>query len=537
MGRSHRIRARSVPSLLAACLLAAVPLGGAAAQKAGGILKAQQFNNPPSPSIHEEATVAVVVPFMAVFNNLVIYDQKVPQNATESIRPELASEWKWNDDGTKLTFKLHEGVKWHDGKPFTAADVKCTFDMLTEKSTTQKLRRNPRGAWYGNVEQVSTNGDHEVTFELKRRQPSLLNLLASGYTPIYPCHVSTDDMRKKPIGTGPFKFVSFNQNESIKLEKNKEYWRKGLPYLDGIEYAIIASQSTRMLSFIAGNQDITFPSDVSPPLLKDINSQAPHAQCTMRPSNVSTNLIINESAPPFDDPKMRRAMALALDRDAFNEILNEGKASIGGTMLPPPAGVWGLPAEKVKTLVGYGEVEKNREEARAIMREKGYGPDKRMKLKVITRNIPTFRNPAVIFLDQLSEIYVDAELEIIESAVYYNTVFQKKYSVGINQTGSAVDDPDQHFYENYACGSLRNYTGYCNKDLEKKFDAQSAETDLEKRKQMVWEIDEFLTNEVVRPIIFHGVAAGCWQPYVKNYVLMVNSIYNGWRYDEVWLDK
>ncbi len=532
MGRHYRTRA-----MLCALLMSAAPAGTALAQKAGGIFKVQQFNNPPSASIHEEATVAVVVPFMSIFSNLVIYDQTVAQNSLDSIRAELASEWSWSDDGTKLTFKLREGVTWHDGKPFSAADVKCTFDMLLEKSETQKLRRNPRGAWYGNVEQVVAKGDHEAVFELKRPQPSLLNLLASGYTPIYPCHVSPADMRTHPIGTGPFKFVSFRQNESITLTKNEDYWREGRPYLDGIEFSIIASQSTRMLSFIAGEHDMTFPSDVSPPLLKDIRSQAPHAQCTMRPSNVSTNLIINEHAPPFDDPQMRRALALTLDRNAFNEILNEGQASIGGTLLPPPAGVWGMPADMVQGLLGYGEVEKNREEAQEIMRSKGFGPDKRMQLKVITRNIPSFRNPAVIFLDQLAQIYIDAELEIIESAVYYNTVFQKKYSVGINQTGSAVDDPDQHFYENYACGSLRNYTGYCNKDLEKRFDEQSAEADLEKRRKMVWEIDKFITNEAVRPIIFHGVAAGCWQPHVKGVVLMVNSIYNGWRFDDVWLDK
>src|SRR5690606_15815632 len=366
MGRHDRTKA-----MLCALLLSTAPAGSALAQKAGGIFKVQQFNNPPSPSIHEEATMSVVVPFMTIFNNLVIYDQTIPQNSLDSIRPELASEWNWSDDGTKLTFTLREGVKWHDGKPFSAADVKCTFDMLLEKSQTQKLRRNPRGAWYGNVEQVVAKGDHEAVFALKRPQPSLLNLLASGYTPIYPCHVSPDDMRTHPIGTGPFKFVSFRQNESITLAKNEDYWREGRPYLDGIEFSIIASQSTRMLSFIAGEQDMTFPSDVSPPLLKDIRSQAPHAQCTIRPCNVSTNLIINEHAPPFDDPEMRRALALTLDRKAFNEILNEGQASIGGTLLPPPAGVWGMPPEMVQGLLGYGDVAKNREEAREIMRSKG----------------------------------------------------------------------------------------------------------------------------------------------------------------------
>src|SRR5690606_6827234 len=150
-------------------------------------------------------------------------------------------------------------------------------------------------------------------------------------------------------------------------------------YLDGIEFSIIASQSTRILSFIAGEHDMTFPMDVSVPLLKDVQSQAPQAQCTLRPTNVTTNLIINSEAPPFDDPELRRALALTLDREAFNDIINEGKGLIGGTMLPPPAGVWGMPKEMVDTLVGFGDVEKNREEARAIMRSKGFGPDNRMK--------------------------------------------------------------------------------------------------------------------------------------------------------------
>ena len=451
MGCSIRM-APALGALAGVVLAAAVPWGGAAAQKSGGILKMQEYANPPGPSIHEEAALAAVVPFMSVFNNLVKFDQQASQETTETIQPELASEWRWSEDGTKLTFKLREGVKWHDGKPFTAADVKCTFDMLMEKSETQKLRRNPRGSWYKNVEAVTPNGDFEVTFELGRRQPSLLNLLASGYSPIYSCHVPPADMRSHPIGTGPFKFVSFRQNESITLTKNEDYWREGLPYLDGIEFSIIASQSTRILSFIAGEHDMTFPMDVSVPLLKDVQSQAPQAQCTLRPTNVTTNLIINSEAPPFDDPELRRALALTLDREAFNDIINEGKGLIGGTMLPPPAGVWGMPKEMVDTLVGFGDVEKNREEARAIMRSKGFGPDNRMKLKVITRNIPTFRNPTVIFLDQLSHIYIDAEIDLIETSIYHTAVFQKRFSVGINNTGNAIDDPDQNLYEAIPAG-------------------------------------------------------------------------------------
>ena len=530
---------RCTPALagIGALLALAVPADVALAQKSGGILRVIQFDNPPSPSIHEEATVGVVVPFMAVYSNLVLYDQNVAQNSMESIRPELAESWEWNAEKTQLSFKLRQGVKWHDGKPFTAKDVKCTWDMLTGVSEQQKLRKNPRGAWWSNIDKVTADGDFSATFHLKRPQPALLALLASGYTPVYSCHVSPTDMRSKPIGTGPFKFVEFRPNDSVKLTKNTEYWKPGQPYLDGIEYKVIPNRSTRMLAFIAGEFDMTFPTDVSVPLLKEIKSQAPHAQCTNRLTNVSTNLIINREAPPFDNAEFRRALALTIDRHAFNEILHEGEAAISGTMLPPPSGVWGLPPEQLKEVLGYGDVQKNRAEARQIMQKLGYGPNKRLDLKVSTRNIPTFRDPAVIFIDQLKEIYIDGTLDVIDTSVYYNKVFKKDYLIGINQTGSAVDDPDQHFYENYACGSLRNYTGYCNKELEALFDKQSAEGDMDKRRKLVWEIDKKLQEDVARPIILQSVGAGCWQPHVKNVTIMVNSIYNGWRFDNVWMEK
>src|SRR5438094_3130723 len=119
-----------------AAVFAAVP---AWAQKSGGVLRMPIGNSPASMSIHEEATRIAVTPIMAVFNNLVIFDQHVPQNTFESIRPELADSWSWDEDKTALTFTLRQGVRWHDGKPFTARDVKCTWDMLAGRSN-EKLR-------------------------------------------------------------------------------------------------------------------------------------------------------------------------------------------------------------------------------------------------------------------------------------------------------------------------------------------------------------------------------------------------------------
>ena len=526
---------------IASLSAAAFVPGAAAAQEStprhGGTVKIYHRDSPPSGSIHEEATNSTNIPFMGVFNNLVIYDQQVPQNSMDSIVPELATSWAWSDDRKTLTFQLRDGVKWHDGKPFSSKDVKCTWDMLTGKSEV-RLRKNPRQSWYKNLDKVITKGDREVAFHLKRPQPSFIALLAAGYSPVYPCHVSPADMRSRPIGTGPFKLAEFEQNQYIKLVKNPDYWKKGLPYVDGIDFNIITSRSTRILAFVAGEYDMTYPLDVTIPLVKDVKSQAPDAICAVVPTNVSRNLIVNRDAAPFDNPGIRRAMALAIDRKAFIDILSEGKGDAGGAMLPPPEGIWGMPAEMLRTLPGYGEdVEKNRAEAREIMESLGYGPDKRLKVPVATRNIAVYRDPAVILIDQLREIYIDGELEVVETANWHAKVARKDYKVGMNLTGSGVDDPDQNFYENYACDSERNYTEYCNPELEKLFDAQSMEQDRERRKRMVWEIDRKLQEDGARPIIYHERSATCWHPHLKGHVPMINSAYNGYRFEDLWLDR
>ncbi len=511
--------------------------GPVLAQKAGGVLKIYHRDSPASMSILEEATNSTEIPMMGVFNNLVLYKQDVPQNSLQSIVPDLATDWSWNEDGTELTFRLRKGVKWHDGHPFTANDVKCTWDLLLGRSQ-EKLRANPRKAWYQNLEGVTADGDFTATFHLRRPQPAIIALLASGYAPVYPCHVSPRDMRQHPIGTGPFKFVEFKPNEYIKVARNPDYWKSGRPFLDGIEYTVIPNRSTAILSFIAGKFDMTFPFEVTVPLLRDVKSQAPQAICELGPANAHANLIINRDSPPFDNPQMRRALALALDRKAFIDILTEGQGDVGGAMQPPPEGVWGLPPDMLKALPGYDpDVQKNRAEARGIMEKLGFGSDNRLEVKVSERNIPIFRDPAVILIDQLKEIYIDGELDPIETANWFPKIYRKDYTIGLNLTGVGADDPDAQFYENYACGSQRNYTGYCNPDLQKLFDEQSMEADQEKRRRLVWEIDRKLQEDQARPVIYHLRFGTCWQPRVKGLRMMVNSVFNGWRFEDVWLDQ
>ena len=160
----------------------------------------------------------------------------------------------WSEDGKELTFTLRQGVKWHDGKPFTAADVKCTWDLLMGTGQ-DKAARQPAQILVREHRRGDHQGDYEVTFHLKQPQPALLALLASGWSPIYPCHVPPRDMRQHPIGTGPFKFVEFKPNEYIKVAQQPGLLETG-PALSRRHRIYDHAETARaILAFFAGKFD------------------------------------------------------------------------------------------------------------------------------------------------------------------------------------------------------------------------------------------------------------------------------------------
>jgi peptide/nickel transport system substrate-binding protein len=533
-----RMRRRSSAALIALgsiVLLAATP---AVAQKRGGTLRLYHNDTPPSTSLLEESTIASVTPFAAVFNNLVVFDPAKPHESLETVIPDLAESWSWDSTNTRLTFKLRQGVKWHDGRPFTARDVQCTWRMLIGKGETADFHRNPRKVWYSKLRDVSINGDFEATFELSEPQPSLPVLLASAFSVVYPCHVPQQVIRTKPIGTGPFKLVEFKRGDTIRLVRNPDYFKKDRPYLDEITFRVIDSRATRLLAFSTGDFDITFPSDLTVALLRDMKARAPNAICETVNSGTQVNLMVNRVNPPFDNPDIRKAMSLAIDRRPFNTILMEGQGLLGGAMLPKPVGEWGMPPEMVAQLTGYGDgAEQNIAAAQAIMRKAGYSETSPLAIKIQTRNLPAYRDPAVILIDQLKRIYISGELDILDTPRWYARLAKKDYTIGLNVTGVSVDDPDGNIVENYSCKSERNYTQYCNAEVDRLLAEQSRELDKSRREKIVWGIERLLAEDAARPSIVWGAVGNCWQPYVKNFRPHDNSQYNNTRFEDVWLDK
>ncbi len=509
----------------------------ALAQRSGGVLRIFHRDNPTSASILEETNASTVVAFMPVFNNLVMFDPAVAKNADDTIVPDLAESWTWNDDRTELSFKLRRGAKWHDGMPFTSSDVECTFNLLTNRARN-RLRTNPRGSWFGNVNFVRAPTDFDVTIHLNRPQPSLLAMLASGFVPIYPCHVPLAQMRVKPVGTGPFKLESFNQFDRIRLVRNPDYWKAGRPYLDGIEFSVVASRSTALLSFVAGRYDMTFPSDVSMSQLRDVR----------RP--VSARDVRGDGDEQQHEP----------DAESRGAAVRQPGCPPGPDAHPGPTGLHGLPlgrqrrhrrASAARPGRPLGSAGGDVGQAAGLRRRPGEEPDRGPRADaqggvragqasaaedLHARGL-ALSQPAAVLATQLQEIYFEPTLDVVETVHWFTRLQRRDFALAIETTGNAIDDPDQVFYETFACRSERNYNRYCNPEIERLFEAQSSELDVEKRRQLVWDLEARLLADSARPPLMWNRAATCWQPYVQGFVPQTNSSYNGFRFEDVWIDR
>ena len=507
----------------------------ASAQKYGGVLRGVLTETWPSLSMHEDASVSTIWPAIPMYSNLVLYDPRRLVDGRPALVGELAESWAWSEGGKRLTFKLKRGVTWHDGKPFTSADVKYTFDLVRDLPA-KRLKLNPRKLWYENVAELRTAGDFEAAFVLKQPQPGLLNLLASAYALIYPAHVDPAELRTRAVGTGPFTFKEVIPDAKLVMARNPQYFVKGRPYLDGLEYTIIKSRPARIAALQAGQLDMGFPTDGSVSTRDTLKRSNPALTVIEIPQGLQDNLLINTRRPPFDNVKLRRALALALDRAGMIKSVHQGAAILGGATLPPPYGEWGLTAAELAQLPGYGDPARDKAEARKLLAEEGYGPATPLKAVVSTRTSDVYVDIATWGVSELKAVGIDATLEQVESVQWFGRLARRDFQLAINITRVAADDPDANFAENYSCGSQRNYTDYCNKELEALFEDASRETVHSRRLELVQRIDRKLQNDVARPILAHRLDIQFYWPHVKGIVPHYNLNSYG-RMQDVWLER
>jgi peptide/nickel transport system substrate-binding protein len=506
--------------------------------KPGGVLRlAHREDLPQGFALHETATNSVTWPAMPCYSNLVVFDQLKQIERPETIVPELAERWSWQDSYRNLVLFLRKNVRWHDGQPFTSKDVKFTFDMVREaKDATARLRLNPRKEWYSNVEAIETPDAYTVIFRLRRPQPSLLTMLASGYSPVLPAHVPPAEHRTRCLGTGPFKLKEWRKGEFVELVKNPDYFVKGRPYLDRVRYVIIVERGTRVAALKANQVDVAFPGETSPPIAEQLRAAVPTMTLTPTTSNVNENILINTKRPPFDNVNVRRALSLAIDRRAYVKAVHQGEAFVGASLIPKPWGVWGLLEKDLAQLPGYGKGVEEKTRARKLLAEAGFGRGKPLRVEVSTRAIAIYVDFASFVIDEFRRVGIDATLKQVETAQWHPLATRREFQLAANLTGLGVDDPDANFYENFACGSSRNYGDYCNEEVMKLIEQQSQEVDAKKRLALVTEIQKRLEQDAARPVMGWRADTFAHYPYVKNLVPH-QVVYNCCRLQDTWLDR
>jgi peptide/nickel transport system substrate-binding protein len=362
-----------------------------------------------------------------------------------------------------------------------------------------------------------------------------LLLLASGYSPVYPAHVPLADLRQRCVGTGPFKLKEYVRGQVIELERNTDYFVPNRPYLDGIRYPIITERGTRLAALQAGQLDVSIPLEMTKLMAETAKKNTPSLVVTEIAQNGSDNVILNHKRPPFDKVAIRRAVSLALDRHGFVQGVRQGGAFVGPALMSPPFGVWGLPDKEVKALPGYRAAAQDKAEAKRLLAAAGVS-GAALKVDLVTRNFAIYIDLASFVVDQLKQVGIEAAVRQVDTAAWFPTLARREFQIGANLTAGVVDDPDAYFFENYKCGSPRNYTDYCDEQVDRLIDAQSQELDRAKRLKLVWEIQRKLESDVARPMLGWRKEYFTQWPYVKNLVPH-NALYNYGRMQEVWLDK
>jgi peptide/nickel transport system substrate-binding protein len=537
-GLAPRLIAAIAGSLLAAALGHAASPAAPSTGKTGGVLNLVQREELTTGfSIHETATIATVWPASPCFSNLVMFDPFKPRETLDGIVGELAERWSWQDNYRNLVFFLRRDVRWHDGQPFTSKDVKYTFDMVREApDTLARLRLNPRKDWYAGVEAVEAPDATTVVFRLKRPQPSLMMMLASGQSPIYPAHVPVAEMRSRCVGTGPFKLKEWRRGEMVEYVRNPDYFEKGRPYLDGLRYYIVTDRGRQASALQANRVDVAFPGDTTRPIAEQLRAAVPQIVVTEVASNTSPNLLVNGTRAPFNDLRVRLAVSHAMDRRAFIQTVRQGAGVPGAGMLPPPRGTWGLAGPDLDKLPGYGRPAEEKAKAKRLLAEAGFTPSNPLRLEITTRAIASYLDFASFVVSELKRAGVDATVKQVDTVQWYASTTRKEYQLGANVSGFGLDDPDAIFYENYGCTSIRNYTGYCNELVTALIDRQSQELDPRKRQAIVRQILIRLEEDGARPTMGWSLDAFAHWPQVKNLVPH-HGLYNWGRLTHVWLDR
>lgn len=456
----------------------------------GGTLTAN-MKDPPNFDIIGNSTSWVILTVGPCYNGLIVNDPANPG----SFIGDLAESWVVSPDGRTVTFTLRKGVQFHDGMPFTSADVKHTFDLAwNPPEGVVSIRQSTLSA----IDSIEAPDEHTVIFRLKRAQPSFLPLLATGWMVVLPKHIleAEGTMANTVIGTGPYKFVDYQRGVKLELVRNDSYHVPELPYLDGITFYVAEDPSTLDAYFQTGQ--ITFYNEMSSDSglrFETSNDPALTVQRVVTPN--PTAITLNGTRGPWADKRVRQAASYAVDRREAIALLEKGQAVVGG-FLPP--GRYALPEDRLAAMPGYGpDKQANLEKARALLAEAGF-PDG-FEGKMLVRKNGAHEARAVVVQGMLKEVGINLTLDVQESAMFFDNFNAANFEI-VSQGGISypVEDPEVVFGTIHTRGP-GNISGVFNDEIDRLFEEQLLETDDEKRVEIARKMEEIALNEVSRIVL------------------------------------
>jgi peptide/nickel transport system substrate-binding protein len=516
------------------CALAASPAQAQDKPRHGGELVFLVPSEPPSYDGHREGTFGTVHPLAPSYNTLLRIDP-LDRTGTRPA-PDLAESWTIAPDGMTYTFKLRQGVRFHDGSVLTSRDVKASYDKIIFPPTGVISMR--KGSYHV-VEVVEAPDPQTVRFRLKWPEASFLLSLASPYNWIYKADILAMDARwyeTNVMGTGPFKFVEHVKGSHWIGKKNPDYWDKGKPYLDGYRAIFMSSSSAQVAAIRGERAHIQFrgfsPAD------RDALVQTLGAKIVVQesPWDCVQLVTINHERKPFDDKRVRRALTLALDRHEGSKNLSRITIVKEAGGIQVPGTPWATPPAELEKLAGYGrDITASRAEARRLLREAGVPDGFAFTFK--NRGIPQPYEPIAIWLiDQWRQIGLNVKMETIEASAHVSMLRRGDFEVGSDAQCSFIVEPDIDLQKFQSTGlSDNNYSRYKDPVLDDLFVKQARAIDPEERKRHLRAFEKRLLDEEI-----HYLYTLHWQRIIPHSAkvrgwTITPSHYLNQQLDTVWL--
>ena len=460
----------------------------------------------------------------------------------QEVIAELAHAWDLSDGGKTVTFHLHKGVKWHDGMPFSSADVKYTIERIMHPPQGMVSPRGP--VFKALVERVEAPDPETVVVYGKGPSKLLLTLFASGHNVIIPKHIVEKDpvnaLKTKVIGTGPFRLKEPPTTSLWKYERNPDYFVKGLPFLDEMEIHLITDPQAMVAALLSKRvywSDVFPHANMDRDLAKSTAQQNPRLIHSANPGLLVSHLTLQSEKPPLDDLRVRQAISEAVKREAISELGNQSGAVGTGNY---PLGLWAMPKEMQAQLIGYGsDMNKRMANAKALLasyeKEKGKIDWSKIKLQCATTIKFSCENSQVV-QQLLKKINVNIELEpMLFSQLRANEV-SGNYWLSILGAAIDFDDPIDTFGQWFVTKGGRWYQRHSLPELDKLYEQQKFIADPEERRKVIWEMDKLAINDAAYLILhwfdLHHVR---WD-FVKGWTITPDIRSTNARMDYVWMD-